>query len=92
MLEIAGGIILAVLILIFLPWIYLAASFVFVTIIAAVAICGAIWANAHHPELLIIEMPILVLFLLWWYYEIKSRPPALPRAARRLGQKPEEVK
>ena len=76
MFIIAGGIILAVLILYLLPLIIIAARFA-----AAIAFCGvlagvaiwAVWAVAQDVQGLIIEVSVGAVFLIWLYFEIRSR-------------------
>ena len=80
MIEIAGGIILALFILAFLPWILFGLSWVFGIALALVVISGAvwlIWTGAQSTEGLAVELitggVVLIVFLIWRHYEIKAR-------------------
>jgi hypothetical protein len=85
MLTIAGGILLAVLILILLPWLLAGAAWVAgLTLVIAIA-GGAIWVlwtGAQSVEGLAVELVIgavfLALFLPWLYFERKLKREELP--------------
>ena len=86
MIAIAGGIILAVLILCLLPYIVLAVSFTF-TVAMALAIafgaCWAVWAGYQSPRGLAVELIIGGVFLIWLFYEVKARRQAAAEHAER---------
>jgi hypothetical protein len=76
MIQIAGGILLAVLILAFLPWILVGLSWVFVgalllTIFGGVA--WLIWIGSQSVEGLATGAIVVGVFLIWLHYEIKAR-------------------
>lgn len=77
--EIAGGILLAVLILCLLPYIILAISFAFCVAVVIAVIFGACWATwvgYQSPGGLAVELTIGGVFLLWLFYEVKARRQA----------------
>jgi hypothetical protein len=76
MIEIAGGIVLAVLFLALLPAIIVGAFWVAAAGVVLVGIIGAawfLWAGAQSPEGLAAELFIGGIFLVWLSYEIKAR-------------------
>jgi hypothetical protein len=76
MIEIAGGIILALFILAFLPWIYYGLSWAF-GIALVLAIAGGagwlIWIGAQSAAGLAVEFVGGGVFLIWLTYELKAR-------------------
>jgi hypothetical protein len=79
MIAIAGGIILAILMLCLLPYIILTISFAFcVAMVLAIAFgaCWAVWAGYQSPGGLAVELTTGGIFLIWLYYEIKARRQA----------------
>jgi hypothetical protein len=76
MLTIAGGILLAVLVLILLPWLLAGAAWVAgITLVIAIA-GGAIWAlwtGAQSVAGLAVELTIGAVFLIWLYFERKPK-------------------
>jgi hypothetical protein len=86
MIEIAGGIILAVLILFLLPYIAVGLRFaVGVALVLAIA-CGAawmVWTGSQSASGLAAELIIGGVFLIWLSYEVKARRlTAAERAAQ----------
>jgi hypothetical protein len=88
MLTIAGGILLAVLVLSLLPWLLAGAAWVLVgaawvagiTLVIAIA-GGAIWAlwtGAQSVTGLAVELTIGAVFLIWLYFELKLKREELP--------------
>lgn len=76
MIEIAGGIILAVLFFVLLP-LFIRGAILFVgTGVILLAVIGAGWfliAVARSPEGLNVLLIVTGIFLVWLYYEIKAR-------------------
>ena len=76
MIEIAGGIILAVFFLALLPWIFAGLSWAFgVALLRAIA-GGAVWlisTGSQSAEGLAVESVVGGVFLIWLAYEIKAR-------------------
>jgi hypothetical protein len=81
MLTIAGGILLAVLVLSLLPWLLAGAAWVAgITLVIAIA-GGAIWAlwtGAQSVTGLAVELTIGAVFLIWLYFELKLKREELP--------------
>jgi peptidoglycan/LPS O-acetylase OafA/YrhL len=76
MIEIAGGIILAVFILALLPWIFVGLSWAFALAVVLALAGGAVWlvwTGAQSTEGLAVEFIIGGVFLIWLHYEIKAR-------------------
>jgi hypothetical protein len=76
MIEIAGGIILAVFILALLPLILYGLSWVFAVAVMLAFAGGAVWlvwTGAQSAEGLAVELIIGGVFLIWLHYEIKAR-------------------
>jgi hypothetical protein len=76
MIEIAGGIILAVFILALLPLIFAGLSWAFGIAVVLALAGGAvwlIWTGAQSAEGLVVEFIIGGVFLIWLHYEIKAR-------------------
>ena len=75
--EIAGGIILAVLILALLSWILVGLSFAFGAAVLLAIIGGVVWAVWFVPEVLVAALIIggvfLAFFVPWLIYEKKAR-------------------
>jgi hypothetical protein len=79
MIAVAGGIILAVLFFVLLPWIWTAISFAFVTILAIALIAGLCLAQyviLQDGKFFAVELGVIALVSVWWYYE--SKVPRLP--------------
>lgn len=76
MIEIAGGIVLAIFILALLPWIFYGLSWAF-GIALVLAIAGGavwlIWTGSQSPESLAVESVVGGVFFIWLAYEIKAR-------------------
>jgi hypothetical protein len=76
MIAIAGGIILAILILCLLPYVSLAISFTFTVAMALAIAFGAgwlLWAGYQSSRGLAVELIIGGVFLIWLFYEVKAR-------------------
>ncbi|MCV0385868.1 MAG: hypothetical protein K5821_05475 [Nitrobacter sp.] len=76
MIEIAGGIVLAILFLALLPAILAGAYLVFVAgvvLMGIIAAASVLWVGAQSPEGLAVELILGGIFLLWLHYEIKAR-------------------
>ena len=76
MIEIAGGIILAVFILALLPWLFVVLSWTFALPVVLALAGGAVWlvwTGAQSTEGLAVEFIIGGVFLIWLHYEIKAR-------------------
>jgi hypothetical protein len=86
MIEIAGGIILAVLILSLLPFIVVSLRFAFgVAVMLAIAFgaAWAVWTGSQSASGLAIELIIGGVLLIWLGYEVKARRlTATERAAQ----------
>jgi hypothetical protein len=81
MFTIAGGILLAVLVLSLLRWLLVGAAWVAgITLVIAIA-GGAIWAlwtGAQSLAGLAVELTIGAVFLIWLYFKMPPRPPGAP--------------
>jgi hypothetical protein len=89
MIEIAGGILLAVLILCLLPYIFLAISFTFTVAVALAITFGVgwmVWAGYQTPGGLAVELTIGGVFLIWLFYEVKARRRAAAEHAERAAK------
>jgi hypothetical protein len=76
MIEIAGGIVLAILILALLPAIIVGAYWVVASGVVLAGIITAswfLWAGAQSSEGLAAELIVSGVFLVWLAYEIKAR-------------------
>jgi hypothetical protein len=76
MIEIAGGIVLAILFLALLSAIIVAAYWAVafgVILIGAIAIAWFVWAGAQSSEGLALELIAAGVFLVWLGYEVKAR-------------------
>jgi hypothetical protein len=76
MIEIAGGILLAVLILALLPWILVGLSWAFgATLVLAITGAAAwiIWTGAQSTSGLAALLVVGGVFLVWLAYEVKAR-------------------
>jgi hypothetical protein len=76
MIQIAGGIVLALLFLALLPAILAGAYWLAVAGLALGLCIGAgwmLWAGAQSMEGLAIELIVAGVFLIWLHYEIKAR-------------------
>ena len=79
MFEIAGGILLAVFVLVLLPWIIIAALWC----AAALAVIAAVTAGIMVPEIGVIELILAVIIGIYLYFE--SKPYAETRKAMQVG-------
>jgi hypothetical protein len=90
MIEVAGGIVLAVLFLALLPAIIQGAFWLATVGLVLVVIIGAGWfllAGAQSTEGLGAELIVAGIFLVWLHYEIKARRElAAEEAAKRTPQ------
>jgi hypothetical protein len=81
MFTIAGGILLAVLILSLLPWLFVGAAWIVgITIVIAIA-AGAVWAfwaGAQSVAGFAVELMIGAMFVIWLYLKMPPRPAGLP--------------
>jgi hypothetical protein len=76
MIEIAGGILLAILILALLPWIIVGLSWTFAAVLALAITGGAawiIWTGAQSAGGLAALFVVSGVFLIWLAYEVKAR-------------------
>jgi hypothetical protein len=77
MLAIAGGILLAILILFFLPWLLAGAAWtlgiLIVVAVAAVAL-WAFWVGAQSSVGLSVELMIGAVLLVWLFFQMPPRP------------------
>jgi hypothetical protein len=76
MIEIAGGIVLAVLILSLLPYIAVGLSFAFgVAVVLALALGTGwmVWTGSQSASGLAVELIVGGVFLIWLSYEVKAR-------------------
>lgn len=76
MLEIAGGIIIAVFILACLPLIFYGLAWLFAFVVVLGVAAGAlllVWEGAQSPVGIAVEFIVSGIFLVWLYYEIKAR-------------------
>jgi riboflavin transporter FmnP len=93
MIEIAGGIILTVLILVLLPWIFYGLSWAFGIALVLAVVGGAvwlIWTGAQSGAGLAVEFVCGGVFLIWLAYEIKARREL--KAEERAKRAPEETR
>jgi hypothetical protein len=76
MIEIAGGIVLAMLLLALLPAVLIGAYWLVVVGLALVLCMGAgwmLWAGTQSMEGLAAELIVAGVFFIWLHYEIKAR-------------------
>ena len=81
MIEIAGGIVLAVLILCLLPYIIVGISFAMgIAVVLAIAFGAGwmVWAGYQSAGGLAVELIIGGLFLMWLYFKMPPRPSGSP--------------
>ncbi|HZE53567.1 MAG TPA: hypothetical protein VE111_09930 [Bradyrhizobium sp.] len=87
MFTIAGGILLAVLILSLLPWLFVGAAWIVgITIIIAIA-AGAVWAfwaGAQSLAGLAVELMIGAMFVIWLFSKMQPHPSGLPNLMARF--------
>jgi hypothetical protein len=89
MIEIAGGIVLAVLFLALLPAIIQGALWLAAVGLVLVVVIGAGWlllAGAQSPEGLGAELIVAGVFLVWLHYEIKARREIAAEEVARKAQ------
>jgi hypothetical protein len=89
MIQIAGGIVLAVLFLALLPAIIQGALWLAAIGLVLVVVIGAGWlllAGAQSPEGLGAELIITGVFLVWLHYEIKARREIAAEEAAKQAQ------
>jgi hypothetical protein len=87
MFAIAGGILLAVLTLVLLPWLFVGAAWVIGTLLVAAiggAAVSAFWAGAQSPTGTSIELLIAAAFGIWLFLNAPPRPPGRPNLAMRI--------
>jgi len=87
MFEVAGGILLAILILLFLPWLLAGAAWIISILIAAAIAAGAIWAfwiGAQSLPGLVIELVLGAVLADWVLAKMPRRPPGQPNFVSRL--------
>ncbi|WP_396604339.1 hypothetical protein ACFLEY_34670 [Bradyrhizobium sp. YCK136] len=87
LIEIAGGIVLAVLVLALLPALIQGALWLVAVGFVLIAVIGAGWllfAGMQSTEGLVVELTIAGVFLIWLHYEIKARREiAIEKAAEK---------
>jgi len=89
MIEIAGGIVLAVLFLALLPAIIAGTLWLFAAALLVLVVVGAGWmllAGAQSPEGFAIELIVAGVFLVWLHYEIKARREIAAEEAEKRTQ------
>jgi hypothetical protein len=87
MFEIAGGILLAVLILCLLPWLLVGAAWVVgISIMVAVAagVVLAFWVGAQSSAGITVELMIGAVFVVWLFFQMPPRPSGQPNFAVRF--------
>ena len=87
MLEIAGGILLAILILALLPWLVAGAAWVigiFIAVAIATAAIWAFWIGAQSLPGLIVELILGVVLVDWVLSKLPRRPLGQPNLVVRL--------
>jgi hypothetical protein len=87
MFAIAGGILLAVLILVLLPWLFVGAAWVVgILIVVGIAVCAvwAFWAGAQSLAGLSVELMLGVVFVVWLFFRMPPRPSGHPNFAVRF--------
>jgi hypothetical protein len=87
MLAIAGGILLAVLILCLLPWLLAGAAWTLGILIVVAVAAGALWAfwvGAQSSAGLSVELMIGAVLLVWLFFKMPPRPSGQPNFAVRF--------
>jgi hypothetical protein len=87
MFTIAGGILLAVLILSLLPWLLVGAAWIVGISIVAAITAGAVWAfwaGAQSSAGLSFELMIGAVLAVWLVFKMPPRPPGQPNFALRF--------
>jgi hypothetical protein len=87
LIAIAGGILLAVLILSLLPWLLVGAAWIVGILIVVAIVVGAVWAfwaGAQSSAGLSVELMIGAGFVFWVLFKIPPRPSGQPNLAVRL--------
>jgi hypothetical protein len=87
MFTIAGGILLAVLILSLLPWLSLGVAWIVgITLVIAIAVGAgwAVWIGAQSVTGLAVELMIGAVFLIWLYFKMPPRPSGSPNFVGRF--------
>jgi hypothetical protein len=90
--EIAGGIILAVFFLALLPLIFYGLAWVLAFVLVVALAAGAVllvWSGAQSPAGVAVELIISGVFLIWLHYEIKARRKMKAEQARGPSPHPE---
>jgi hypothetical protein len=85
--EIAGGILLAVLILVLLPWILVGAAWIIGILVAVTIAAAAIWTfwiGAQSLPGLVIELILSAVIVDWVLSKMPERPPGQPNFMVRL--------
>jgi hypothetical protein len=87
MFAIAGGILLAVLALVLLPWLFIGAAWVLgILVVAAIGVAAiwAFWAGAQSSAGTSIELLIAAALGVWLFLKAPPRPPGRPYLAMRI--------
>jgi hypothetical protein len=87
--AIAGGILLALLVLCLLPYILVGLSFAFcIAVVLAIAFGAGwlVWTGYQSPGGLAVELIIGGVFLIWLTYEVKARRQAAAEHAERATE------
>jgi hypothetical protein len=87
MFTIVGGILLAILILSFLPWLLAGAAWIFGILIVAAVAAGAVWAfwvGAQSSSGLTVELMIGAALVVWLLFKMPLRPSVQPNFAERF--------
>jgi hypothetical protein len=87
MFAIAGGILLAVLILVLLPWLLAGAAWIVGILIVVAVAAGAVWAfwvGAQSSSGLFVELMIGAALLVWLFFKMPPRPLGQPSFAERF--------
>jgi hypothetical protein len=87
MFTIAGGILLAVLILSLLPWLFVGAAWIVGILIVVAIAMGAVWAfwaGAQSLAGLSVELMMAAVFVVWLSFKMPPRPSGQPTFAIRL--------
>jgi hypothetical protein len=87
MFAIAGGILLAALILILLPWLLAGAAWILGILMVVTVAAGAVWAfwvGAQSSSGLSVELMIGAALVVWLFYKMPPRPSRQPNFAERF--------
>jgi hypothetical protein len=87
MFTIAGGVLLAVLILSLLPWLFVGAAWIVGILIVVAIAAGAVWAflvGAQSSAGLSVELMIGAVLVLWLFSKMPPRPSGQPDFAVRF--------